>query len=98
MLTSAAGFPPDDIHSSSISRSSVATISSMLMLPSLTILGFSGGTNTVTCALRERIACAPIWSRKNIHKKWGIPSRTFITMSYRGWRLIHHLPFAPGLT
>lgn len=58
-LTSAAGFPPDDTHSNSISRSSVVTISSILALP-FTIFGCSGGTNTVICALLERIAVAPM--------------------------------------
>jgi hypothetical protein len=31
----------------------------MLVLP-FTIFGFSGGTKTVICALRERIAAAPV--------------------------------------
>lgn len=65
-LTSAAGFPPNDTHSNSISRSSVVTISSMLELP-FTIFGCSGGTNTVICALLERIAGAPLGIRLKIY-------------------------------
>lgn len=57
-LTSAAGFPPDEIHSSSISLSSVVTMWSMLVLP-FTIFGSSGGTRTVTLAYRDRIAGVP---------------------------------------
>lgn len=49
-VTSAAGFPPTDIHSNSISRSSVVTIKSPWI-----IFGGSGGTKIVSVAKRDRI-------------------------------------------
>lgn len=53
-LTSAAGFPANDTHSSSISLSSVVTRKSPC-----TILGGSGGTRTVTVANLDRIPGSP---------------------------------------
>lgn len=50
IVTSAAGFPPTDIHSNSISRSSVVTIKSPWI-----IFGGSGGTRIVSVAKRDRI-------------------------------------------
>lgn len=53
-LTSAAGFPANDTHSSSISLSSVVTRKSPC-----TILGGSGGTRTVRDANFERMPGSP---------------------------------------
>ena len=54
VLTSAAGFPANDMHSSSISLSSVVTRKSPC-----TILGGSGGTRTVRVANLDRIPGSP---------------------------------------
>lgn len=49
-ITSAAGFPPTDTHSNSISRSSVVTRKSPCKMR-----GGSGGTNTVSVANLDRM-------------------------------------------
>lgn len=54
LITSAAGLPPYEIHSSSISRPSVVTINSPC-----TIFGGSGGTSTVKVAKRDRMPGVP---------------------------------------
>lgn len=54
-LTSAAGLPPTEMHSSSISRSSVVTIKSPWV-----IFGSSGGTSIVIVANLDRTPGCPI--------------------------------------
>lgn len=44
----------------------------MLVLP-LTIFGFSGGTKTVICALRDRIAGAPVKLKKKMSYGPNLP-------------------------
>lgn len=66
-ITSAAGFPPTDTHSNSISRSSVVTRKSPCR-----IFGGSGGTSTVSDANRERIPGCPVEMVKNESRNFRI--------------------------